>query len=112
MCDCYTGKCEICGCAISLHIADFCTKQKNVHPYCHRCTRKILKANNLPEGANLCNTKFERIKINYRGEIVEVNFGKIFQDKIVSKEQVEGGKIGQKVLIFCDDPTAYGIRLN
>ena len=87
MCDCYTAKCELCGCKISLHIADFCTKRENVHPYCNRCSRKLVK----PVAA------------------------KIFKDTITSMEQVEGTQpkhIGQEVVILCGDSDAYGIHLN
>ena len=87
MCDCYTAKCELCGCKISLHIADFCTKRENVHPYCNRCSRKLVK----PVAA------------------------KIFKDKITDTEQVEGTQakhIGQEVVILCGDSDAYGIHLN
>ncbi len=89
MCDCYTAKCELCGCDISLHIADFCTKRENVHPFCNRCTRKL--------------------------KLAKPKTAKIFVDKITDLEQVEGTKakhIGQKVIIFCDDVDAYGIHLN
>ncbi len=87
MCDCYTTECTLCGCKMELHIADFCTEQKNVHPYCNRCTRKLVK----PVAA------------------------KIFKDKITDLDQVEGTKakhIGQEVIILCGDASAYGIHLN
>ena len=87
MCDCYIAKCVLCGCEMSLHIADFCTQRKNVHPYCNRCTRKLVNP-------------------------VAV---KIFEDKITFPLQVEGTKakhIGQKVIILCSDSNAHGIYLN
>lgn len=87
MCDCYIAKCVLCGCEISIHIADFCTQRKNVHPYCNRCSRKLIK----PVAA------------------------KIFEDKITDLMQVEGTKskhIGQKITILCEDSIAYGIHLN
>ena len=90
MCDCYTGKCKTCGCQISLHIADFCTERENVHPYCHRCTKK-LKKSGIPEAAQ------------------------VFYDTISKSGEygeVEGGKKGAEIIILCDDPKAYGIHLN
>lgn len=87
MCDCYTAKCGGCGCSISMHIGDFCTSRQNVHPYCPRCTRK-LKKNGIPKAAQ------------------------IFEDTIDDKYQVDGGRKGQKVIILCDDPDAYGVYLN
>lgn len=87
MCDCYTAKCEMCGCNIQIHIADFCTERENVHPHCHRCTRKIKKAG-IPKAAQTIYEKIGRIA------------------------QVDGGKKGQEVIILCDDPKAYGIHLN
>ena len=77
----------MCKCDIEIHIADFCTKKENVHPYCNRCTRKLVK----PIAA------------------------KIFRDKITSLDQIEGIKskhIGQEVIILCDDASAYGVYLN
>jgi len=90
MCDCYVHKCEGCGCDISMHIADFCTERKNVHPYCPRCTRKLLKQG-IPEGK------------------------KQFKDTVTVSgkySEVAGGRKGQEVIILCDDPNAYGISLN
>ncbi len=87
MCDCYTAKCEGCSCSMEIHISDYCTKRKNVHPYCNRCTRKLVKP-------------------------VAVQ---IFEDVIDDFKQVEGIKskhIRQNVIILCDDAEAYGIHLN
>lgn len=87
MCDCYTAKCEGCGCKMSLHIADWCTKRENVHPYCNRCSRKLQN----PEAT------------------------KVFRDTIRDLKQIEGTKvkhIGQEIIILCDDKNAHGIYLN
>lgn len=90
MCDCYEHPCEMCGCEISIHIADFCTDRENVHPYCTRCTRKLVRAG-IPEGK------------------------KVFEDTVIMSGKygpVPGARKGQKVIILCDDPKAYGIHLN
>lgn len=90
MCDCYTDKCETCGCKMAIHIADDCTDRKNIHPYCPRCTKKLKKAG-IPEGV------------------------KVFEDDVVrfgKYGQVDGGKKGDTVIILCDDPEAYGVELN
>ena len=87
MCDCYTAKCENCGCDMSLHIADFCTKRENVHPYCNRCSRQVKH----PKAV------------------------KVFEVKITHVRQIQSTKphqIGQRVVILCDDAKAYGIALN
>jgi len=92
MCDCYTAKCENCGCLIGIHIADSCTSRENVHPYCNRCTRKIK-----------------------RGTIPIPDHVKLFLDVIRNNGKygaVEGGKKGEDVYIYCDDIRAYGIYLN
>ena len=92
MCDCYSGKCEKCGCKMEIHIADFCTPRENVHPYCTRCTRKIKKKG------------------------IPLKTQKVFEDVVTrvtsNIEQVEGGHIGDPVIFLCDDPRAYGIGLN
>ena len=85
MCDCYSAKCEGCGCNMSIHIADFCTPREKVHPYCPRCTRK------------------------FKGKYPK---GKVFEDEVTYPREVEGSKRGQKVVIICDDKKAYGIALN
>ena len=90
MCDCYTAKCETCGCSMAIHIADYCTGRENVHPYCDRCTPK-LKKKGIPKGMYVHTDRIGRI-----GE----------------HGQVEGGKRGAAVVILCDDPEAYGIHLN
>ena len=87
MCDCYTEKCAICGCNISIHIADYCTSRDNITAYCHRCTRKI-KKKGIPKVAQ------------------------VILEKIGHRRQVEGAKIGEEVLILCNDSKAYGIYLN
>ena len=85
MCDIWNAHCTICKCDMMIHIADFCTKRKNVHPYCPKCIGNINKRT-----------------------------AKVFADTITVDDnfQVDGGKLGEKVLILCDDPTAYGIHLN
>ena len=90
MCDCYVAKCTMCSCSIAIHIADYCTSRDEVHPYCNRCTRKIKKKGK-----------------KYLKQIKYITF-----DKIERNNQVEGGKIGEEVLIVYDDPNAYGISLN
>ena len=90
MCDCYTAKCEMCGCDIQMHIADYCTERENVHPYCHRCTKKLIKAGIPKVAQTFCEL------IGRTGE-----YG-----------QIKGGRKGQEVIILCDDPKAYGIHLN
>lgn len=87
MCDCYTGKCETCGCDIAIHIADFCTGRENAFPYCPRCTRKIIKQG-LPTQM------------------------RVFKEDISREDQVAGRKIGQEVVILCNDFNAYGVHLN
>lgn len=91
MCDCYTAKCEGCGCEMEIHIADFCTARENVHPYCTRCTKKWRKRKEIPSGL-------------------------VFVDKVSRQEpncvQVKGAKIGENVVILCDDLRAYGVHLN
>ena len=89
MCDCYSDFCDGCGCDMSIHIADFCTERENIHPFCNRCTRIIKKQK-------------DRIKKS----------AKVFKDTITLSDQVPGGKMGEEVIILCDDPTAYGVHLN
>lgn len=92
MCDCYSGKCENCGCRMEIHIADYCTPRENVHPYCQRCSRKMML-----------------------GTLPRPKKGILFLDSISGDGKyspVEGGRKGQMVKIFCDDPDAYGIHLN
>ena len=84
MCDCYTAKCEECGCDIEIHIADFCTDRANVHPYCPKCTKEISIETIL---------KFEQIFLDTTGRF-------------------EKGVDGEKVIILCNDSEAYGIHLN
>ena len=89
MCDIYTRKCETCDKEIDIHIADYCTKRVNVHPYCPPCAKKLWKKG------------FE--------------FASMFEDTLESGGKfcgVQGGRKGQKVLFVCDDPLAYGIHLN
>jgi len=86
MCDCYTEKCTICGCKISIHIADYCTSRDNITAYCHRCAKKI--------------------------KSIAPDIPHIIREEITHHRQVEGGKKGAKVLILCSDPKAYGIHLN
>ena len=93
MCDCYIHKCEMCGCGISMHIANNCTARENVHPYCTRCTRKL--------------KKHESHKIT--------NAVRVFVDFVRGRgreAEVEGARPGQEVIILCDDEKAYGISLN
>jgi hypothetical protein len=80
-----------CYCDIALHIADFCTQQENVIPYCHRCTRKIEK-----------------------GKINPPKNCKVFDDEVNSTCDggIQGIKLGDKVKIYCKDKNAYGIHLN
>lgn len=92
MCDCYTTKCETCGCSISIHIADFCTDRENVHPYCPECTLQIINKG-IPSDL------------------------KVFRDTIEDDRddyplQVENGEKGEDDIILCDDLNAYGIHLN
>ena len=90
MCDVYTRKCETCERDISVHIADFCTKRENVHPYCPPCARK-LKKGGIPSTVKM----FEEIL---------TNSGKWCG--------VQGGRKGQKVIFLCDDKDAHGVGLN
>ena len=93
MCDCYQGKCVDCGCWMQIHIGDFCTERENIHPYCHRCTKK--HKGELP-------SKFKDFHLVFHEKIGRVGpYG-----------QVEGGKKGQNVMIVCEDRKAYGIHLN
>ncbi len=91
MCDCYTAECANCGCYINIHIADWCTERKNVIPYCHRCTRKILKGKIPPP--DHCVTITEKVESSINGNI-------------------QGIKQGDMVVIYCKDDKAYGIHLN
>ena len=91
MCDCYTTGCEGCGCEMDIHIADFCTKRKNVHPYCPRCTRKLVK-----KGLSKISKRVFRELLTCGGKY----------------SGVQGGRKGQLVIIVCDDHKAYGICLN
>ena len=87
MCDCYTARCESCGRGVELHIADFCTTRNNVHVYCPHCLKKV------PAGqANMAR--------------------RIFRCMVEERRQVEGGRVGQEVLILVDDEDAHGIHLN
>lgn len=98
MCDCYRAKCEGCKCYMSIHMSDWCTQQKNVRPYCHRCSRKLLKQKVVTE---FC----------VSSDAAAI----VFWDNIRSTRQVEGTTekhIGQQVIILCDDSRAYGICLN
>jgi len=102
MCDCYAGKCEMCGHLISLHVADFCTERENVHPYCISCTRKMAKKH----------------KKGKKGEWPEtINGQKVFVDNTAKKRQenrepILTGNGDREVIILCDDHKAYGIHLN
>ncbi len=91
MCDCYTAKCNGCGRKMAMHIADYCTPRKNVHPYCPECTNKLTHEEIMKSAC-------------------------FFEDVITSEGeeygQVDGGKTGETVFILCDDPKAYGIHLN
>ena len=87
MCDCYTAHCEMCTVDMAMHIADFCTDRESVRVYCSQCAEEL-------------NMKFI------------LGFQRAFTDRITDKQQVDGGEIGKKVLILCDDPRAYGIHLN
>ena len=90
MCDCYVSNCANCDCEISLHIADFCTPRENVIPYCHRCTRKIVRGKLTPPD--------------------ELVFNDMANE--VSKGAIQGIKPGDSVKIYSKDPNAYGIHLN
>jgi len=37
---------------------------------------------------------------------------KVFEDKIERTDQVEGGIIGENIVILCKDFDAYGVNLN
>ena len=87
MCDCYTDKCAMCGCEMKIHIGNWCTDRENIYPYCHRCS----------------------IKIKKQGLTSQM---KVFEDKIERTDQVEGGIIGENIVILCKDFDAYGVNLN
>jgi hypothetical protein len=75
---------------MEIHIGDFCTERKNVHPLCPQCTQTV-KQNGVPEDI------------------------KVFKDYITRvgpDGQVDGGKKGEEVYIFCSDHGAYDIHLN
>ncbi len=124
MCDCYEHKCETCDNVISLHIADFCTKRKNVHVFCPGCVKseKIMKKTVRPN-----NYYMEKYPDNPEMHVMEVTQGiktkQVFVDVVMFKYQVmdkisnklsskQVGKKGDVVVILCDDERAYGIHLN
>ena len=100
MCDCYSAKCEGCGEVwLELHIADFCTERKNVHPYCPSCLIKGLREF-FTEGGR------QRLFV----DMVEYEYNIWKGDSAINQEPV--GKDGDLVIILCDNPRAYGVRLN
>ena len=95
MCDCYTRKCETCEREMDIHIADYCTERKNVHPYCPSCAKKLKKP--------------------VRWKDYHKDAAKVFVETLESSGKycgVQGGRKGQKVVFVCDDPKAHGIHLN
>jgi len=110
MCDTYQARCSNprCGCRIEMHIGDWCTPRDKVHPYCTRCTRKLLRQR----------TDVARLKVKAVGDRAEfVHHGQkwVFDyvDRADPREgQVEGARRGEMVVIVCDDPEAHHVHLN
>ena len=40
MCDCYGGKCELCGRDVPIHIGDYSAPRNAIRAYCLDCLRK------------------------------------------------------------------------
>ena len=97
MCDCYTTECAACDCEMDIHIGDFCTGRENIHPYCPKCTKEMIKVRALSVG------KGQKQKDRIFVEVLECG-GRL--------SGVQGGRKGQIVIILCDDMGAYGIHLN
>ncbi len=97
MCDCYTTGCVGCNCEMDIHIGDFCTERKNVHPYCPECTKELIRSRTLD--CRKGHPQNKKIFVEILG------FGG-------RDSGVRGGRKGQIVIILCDDMNAYGIHLN
>ena len=94
MCDCYGHKCEFCENVLSIHIADYCVKRKEIIAICPDCQKQISN-----DGLGVKNCTL------------------LFVDIIDDRNQIDGklkdGKYkGKSVLFFSKDSRAYGVRLN
>lgn len=95
MCDCYEGKCEGCGVAIPIHIADFSANRDHVKAWCPACHDEFY---------------------DYQGAMLEEDLNRgaglhwrVTSDELKSPGQVWGHKSG-KVIFLVIMP--HGIRLN
>ncbi|KKN19390.1 hypothetical protein LCGC14_0946010 [marine sediment metagenome] len=96
MCDCYEHKCEYCSNELSIHVADFCTKRKNISVVCPDCQEP-----QYPLRPQLDVSSFKQLYV------CTIEF-----QKQVSGKLKDGKYKGKVVLIFCKDANAYGIYLN
>ena len=118
MCDCYSHKCEGCDAQISIHIADFCTAQANVHPYCPACVRTETIGRRSWRKNKYCAERWpdrpemHRSDVWQGGKCAQVFVSVVEDNWQIVREDKPVGRKGQVVVILCDDPRAYGIHLN